>query len=333
MPVTIKINGTNLSLAHKFNNGLSTATIPDVCKTPSPGGPVPIPYPNIAQAITLSSGTTSVKGDKTMTGVKGSKLALSNGDNAGVAGGVKSSTFMKEATWILYSFTVKFQKKNVARFTDKMFHNSKNAANLSGFITIPVKDAQFEGFLQDCVDQASDNWNKANNGPPNAAYCANRRRARARGDKIGEDAGKCVQDKMTQAGRGNEVTIDQPFSRNPAGQLVALASRFVKHVRPDVVLHAAGAVTPGGVVTGAIKAVYDFKAPCPPNTNMPSWSGSQGADYLSIMRVVPQLVSPGLPIVTGAFARVGVASASAGALTQGAKALLKAMRLFRIKPF
>ena len=35
-----------------------------------------------------------------MVAIKGSEFALSNGDNAGVAGGVKSSTFMKEATWI-----------------------------------------------------------------------------------------------------------------------------------------------------------------------------------------------------------------------------------------
>src|SRR5262245_17324229 len=134
MPVTIKVNGTSNSFVHKMSNGISVATVPDVCKTPSPGGPVPIPYPNIAQSITLSDGTTTVKGDRMMAANKGSKFALSNGDNAGVAGGVKSSTFMKEATWILYSFDVKIDGKNACRFTDKMFHNSENAANLAGLI-------------------------------------------------------------------------------------------------------------------------------------------------------------------------------------------------------
>ncbi len=67
MPVTIKVNGTCLSLVHKFSRKISTAaTILDVCKTPSPGGPVPVPYPNIAQSITLTNGTTTVKGDKAM---------------------------------------------------------------------------------------------------------------------------------------------------------------------------------------------------------------------------------------------------------------------------
>ena len=49
----VKVNGTANSLVHKGSNGISTATIPDVCKTPSPGGPVPIPYPNISQSATL----------------------------------------------------------------------------------------------------------------------------------------------------------------------------------------------------------------------------------------------------------------------------------------
>lgn len=138
MPVTIKVNGTNLSLVHKFSNGISTATIPDVCKTPSPGGPVPIPYPNIAQSITLSNGTSTVKGDKAMAANKGSKFALSNGDNAGVAGGVKSNVFMKEATWILYSFDVKMDGKNACRFTDPMFHNSENTVNMAGIFNPPV---------------------------------------------------------------------------------------------------------------------------------------------------------------------------------------------------
>ena len=57
---------------------------------------------------------------------------MSNGDNAGVAGGVKSSTFMKESTWILYSFDVKMDGKNACRLTDKKFQNHENTADLAG---------------------------------------------------------------------------------------------------------------------------------------------------------------------------------------------------------
>lgn len=130
MPVTVKVNGTANSLVHKGSNGISTATIPDVCKTPSPGGPVPIPYPNVSQSATLAKGTTTVKADGgMMIANKGSEFGLSNGDNAGVAGGVKSSTFMKESTWILYSFDVKMDGKNACRLTDKKFQNHENTVD------------------------------------------------------------------------------------------------------------------------------------------------------------------------------------------------------------
>jgi uncharacterized Zn-binding protein involved in type VI secretion len=138
MPVTVKVNGVSNSLVHKGSNGVSTATIPDVCKTPSPGGPVPIPYPNISQSVTLAKGTTTVKADGMMAAIKGSEFSLSNGDNAGVAGGVKSSTFMKESTWILYSFDVKMDGKNACRLSDKKFQNHENTVDLAGAIQVPI---------------------------------------------------------------------------------------------------------------------------------------------------------------------------------------------------
>lgn len=139
MPVTIKVNGVANSLVHKGSNGISIATIPDVCKTPSPAGPVPIPYPNISQSATLAKGTTTVKADGgMMIAVKGSEFSISNGDNAGVTGGVKSSTFMKESTWILYSFDVKMDGKNACRLSDKKFQNHENTADLAGVIQLPV---------------------------------------------------------------------------------------------------------------------------------------------------------------------------------------------------
>lgn len=143
MPVTVKVNGTTNSLVHKGSNGISAATLPDVCKTPSPGGPVPIPYPNISQSISLAKGTTTVKADGgMMIAIKGSEFSLSNGDNAGVAGGVKSSTFMKESTWILYSFDVKMDGKNACRLTDKKFQNHENTVDLAGLFQFPVLVAQ-----------------------------------------------------------------------------------------------------------------------------------------------------------------------------------------------
>ena len=128
MSLTVGVNCLTpaLTVAHKGSNGIAIAMAPDVCKTPSPGGPVPIPYPNIARSSSLSDGTTTVKTDGQMAAIKGSKYASSNGDEAGTVGGVVSNVNMKEAEWITFSFDVKMEGKNVCRLQDKMTHNKKN---------------------------------------------------------------------------------------------------------------------------------------------------------------------------------------------------------------
>jgi hypothetical protein len=140
MPVTIHVNGRSNSLVHKGSMGISKNTLPDVCKTPSPGGPVPVPYPVIiSMSSQLVKGTTTVKADGgNMCAVKGSEFSMCNGDEAGTAGGVKSSTFMKEATWLLYSFDVKLDGKNACRLTDKMQMNHGNTVCLAGIVQLPV---------------------------------------------------------------------------------------------------------------------------------------------------------------------------------------------------
>jgi hypothetical protein len=156
MSRTITVNG--LGISHKGSGGASTATMPDVCKTPTPGGPVPIPYPNVSMSSSLSDGTTTVKVDGNMAAIKGCQYSMSQGDEPGTVGGVKSSTFKKESTFITYSFDVKFDGKNVCRHTDKKFQNSKNTVDLAGDID-PLGAAK---LLQDiankcnCEDAAGD---------------------------------------------------------------------------------------------------------------------------------------------------------------------------------
>lgn len=135
--VTINVNG--LSLCHKASGGVSMATVPDVCKTPTPAGPVPIPYPNIAMSSQLVKGSTTVKVDGgNMAAIMGSEFAMSTGDEPGTAGGVASGVFKKEASWISFSFNVKIDGKAACRLTDKMFHNSRNTVNAAGEIQAPV---------------------------------------------------------------------------------------------------------------------------------------------------------------------------------------------------
>jgi hypothetical protein len=137
---TVKVNGTVNGLVHKGGSWSSIATVPDVCKTPTPGGPVPMPYPNISQASSLSDGTTTVKVDGgNMAAIKGSKFAMSSGDEPGTVGGIKSNTFKQASTWLLYSFDVKLDGSNACRFSDKKFQNNENTIDAMGVIPLVVQ--------------------------------------------------------------------------------------------------------------------------------------------------------------------------------------------------
>ncbi len=113
-------------IAHGSSNGMSIA-FPDVCLTPSPAGPMPIPYPNIAKSSDVTSGPTSVKVDGAMPATQGAQYTPSTGDEAGSAGGVASGGIKGAAEFMLYSFDVKFDGKNVCRLGDMLTHNRKNA--------------------------------------------------------------------------------------------------------------------------------------------------------------------------------------------------------------
>src|SRR5512141_1633545 len=101
MPCTVhNIQG----FAHKGSGGMS-AVFPDVCKTPTPGGPVPIPYPNVGKSSDTSQGPESVVVDGNMPMVKGAQYSVSTGDEAGTAGGgVVSSSTKGPCEFMMYSF-------------------------------------------------------------------------------------------------------------------------------------------------------------------------------------------------------------------------------------
>jgi hypothetical protein len=125
MPVTVGVNF--LSVVHKGSGGVTIA-FPDVCKTPAPPAPpVPIPYPNIAQSTDTAQGSKKVKCDGNPICLKDSNFKMSTGDEAGSAGGgVASNKIKGKAEFILFSFDVKVEGKNVARAFDLMLHNDKN---------------------------------------------------------------------------------------------------------------------------------------------------------------------------------------------------------------
>ena len=131
MAVTINING--LSLCHKGSGGVAKSTPPDVCKTPMPGGPVPIPYSIISFSKDLVKGTKTIKVDGgNMAANLGSEFSCCIGDEPGTLKGVASGTQLKESTWLTYSPNVFFEDKAACRLSDKMFMNHKNTVCLGG---------------------------------------------------------------------------------------------------------------------------------------------------------------------------------------------------------
>lgn len=115
-----------LSVVHKGSNG-TTMAFPDVCKTPSPGGPVPIPYPNVARSSDADKTARSVTVQGNELCVKDSNFSTSTGDEAGTAGGgVASSKTKGKAEFASFSFDVEVEGKSVPRALDPMLHNDKN---------------------------------------------------------------------------------------------------------------------------------------------------------------------------------------------------------------
>ena len=130
MPATVNVNMR--TVVHQASSGIATE-FPDVCKTPSPGGPIPIPYPNIAQSSDTAKGSKDVKMDGNPIMVKDSNFSTSTGDEAGSAGGVVSSTTKGKAEFVNYSFDVKVEGKNVPRMGDMMLQNKQSSPNTPPF--------------------------------------------------------------------------------------------------------------------------------------------------------------------------------------------------------
>jgi hypothetical protein len=113
-------------VVHAGSGGMNIV-FPDVCKTPTPGGPIPLPYPNTGKSADTAMGPPTVKIESSMPMTKDAKYPMTTGDEAGSAGGVISGVIKGEAEFMLYSFDVQIEGKNACRFGDTLFHNKKNA--------------------------------------------------------------------------------------------------------------------------------------------------------------------------------------------------------------
>jgi hypothetical protein len=107
--------------------GGNDAGFPDVCLTPAPPGPpIPMPYPNTAAGATGVPAAYTILFSGAPAHNMGTKVPLTNGDNAGVATGVASGTVMAKASPVTGAFTVLIAGKPATRLTMSSIGNSTN---------------------------------------------------------------------------------------------------------------------------------------------------------------------------------------------------------------
>jgi Domain of unknown function (DUF4150) len=109
------------TLKASTHTGVAVTAFPDVCKTPTPAGPIAIPYPSMAGASQVKSVSKDAAGKVVMTSYQ-----TSTGDEAGSAMGVVSNKIKGKAEFVNYSFDVKVEGANVARSLHPFAHNDKN---------------------------------------------------------------------------------------------------------------------------------------------------------------------------------------------------------------
>jgi hypothetical protein len=104
---------------------------PDVCKTPTPGGPQPMPYPvNNAQGATATGAAMRVLFDGMPAHNLGTSISMSNGDNAGTVGGAVSNRFMGQCRHTAGATTVLVAGKPVTRATSPTAQNNGNCVGV-----------------------------------------------------------------------------------------------------------------------------------------------------------------------------------------------------------
>lgn len=112
---------------------------PDTCKTPTPVGTVPVPYPNTAMLMQANPATCSMKvmvlNQSVVT--KQTQIPVTTGDEGGVEGGVVSSMIKGPAKFTLGSMKVKIEGQPAIYQTCMCSQNGTNANAPAGLQVSP----------------------------------------------------------------------------------------------------------------------------------------------------------------------------------------------------
>ncbi len=126
-----------------LDGGMAQANVPDVCNTPSPTGPVPMAYPNMANLTSAEDTVDKVLVAAKPTIVESSSIPHSQGDEAGSAGGLVSGTFGDKVTFRQSSNKVHAAGKKVVFATCMTAHNGSNPNAPLGQVTVPSQTKVF----------------------------------------------------------------------------------------------------------------------------------------------------------------------------------------------
>jgi len=114
---------------------------PDVCLTPTPGGPVPMPYPNISMSATALPPTTAmtilIDGTPSLNML--SEIPMSNGDEAGANMGMVSGMIMGPTRYIMGSETLMMEGVPAVKLTSETGQNGE-MMNTEGACLVPSQE-------------------------------------------------------------------------------------------------------------------------------------------------------------------------------------------------
>lgn len=117
---------------------VNIALVPDVCKTPTPVGPVPLPYPNLAQSATHVPAVFHVMFGPGLAENLMTQGTISQGDTVGVAGGLLSQVFMGPDRYLLGSLKLMVGGMFAMRMTSLTGHNGM-PCNTVGSSLVPAQ--------------------------------------------------------------------------------------------------------------------------------------------------------------------------------------------------
>ncbi len=101
-----------------------------MCLTPTPGGPVPMPYPNFAAAPMAVSAVNHVLFMCAPAHTLSTSIPQTNGDNLGISRGVASGTVMGRSRHMTAGFTVLIGGAPATRLSSASLQNSTNCPGM-----------------------------------------------------------------------------------------------------------------------------------------------------------------------------------------------------------